>query len=483
MIKFIINSNVWLLLITVLYGGYKNYKIQSSISEYYEIAQFLELSNIERAPFTFYYQEIWDRDDAAYSMAVYLNTKVTKEHWTEKPIFDKNDIYKESYLTNKILELLQEEKSTTYLIEDLQKQISTQQLNEREQIEKNPELTPLVVLLNFGINSKFNDRRTIYRNLLPELNEQVDVKKFLLERIESMCNPYYKSRALYQLAEFYDEKSYELLNKSFILTESIQEPTLKFQVLEKIFSIIHYKEVDRTAFIQKIVDELIVTFDNIDNLYNRIISSIRLSFYGSREFRKKYLAIPIETLDRMDEDNDKIKLIIKLKPLINIYDDLLIKLNGTIERLKNKMHNYFVNSYYGRILFTETLHVSKSTLLNSNINQHIENENDNKEIINIPNYTELQSLFVLIALLYDTKLVIGKTDDTNQLWIELFKDTNNRSNIEKILIIGLHDGIFLTPQVAIIIDELIKKGEEDRISILFPYIIKPSNEVLPVVQR
>ncbi|CAF3838861.1 unnamed protein product [Rotaria sordida] len=696
MIKFIVNSNAWLPLIIALYGGYKNYKTPSSISEYYEIAQFLDLSSIERAPFTFYYQEIWDRDDAAYSMAVYLDTKIKKERWTEKPIFDKYDIYKESFLTNKILELLHEGKSTIELIEDLHKQINSQKLSKSEKVEisialialgdfdfinvliaeeeetfiknfrnrieqlidilkdpiarwsshiskylleiyngmkanqllhdinflhycriylsilansgalpidtrilaeavdniedkyslyaeyfafqiagmannfqyqvavlcdqcisssepdqiiksflkisdtiqiyrpvrgypwvtdiftfklnndddanvdipialfnclenintniaylvdtvsetfrkkeyfkKNSELIPLVVLLHFGIISKDSDRLRIYKNLLPELAEQYDVKEFLFERIQSMCNPYYKSRALYQLAEFYDEKSYELLNESFILTKNIQEPTLKFQVLEKIFSITHYKEVDRKLFIQKIVDELILTFENIDDLYNRIIASIRLSFYGSGEFRKKYLTIAIETLDRMNEDNDKIKLITKLKSLINIYDDLLIKLNGMIETLKNKMYNYFVNSYYGRILFTETLQVSKS-------NVNLENENDNKEIVDLSNYAELQSLFVLVAQLNDTKLIMDKTESTDQLWIHLFKDTDNQSNIEKILTIGLHDGIFLTPQVAIIIDELIEKGKENHISMLFPYIIKPSNEVLPVVQR
>ncbi|CAF3222076.1 unnamed protein product [Rotaria sp. Silwood2] len=698
-IKIIINSKAWLPLITALYGGYKNYKTQSSISEYYEIAQFLELSSIERAPFTFYYQEIWDRDDAAYSMAVYLDTKVTKKLWTEKPIFDKNDIYKESFLTNKILELLQEEKSTTELIEDLRKQINNQKLSRSEKVEvsialivlgdfnfinalieegeeifiksfrnrieqlidilkdpiarwslniseyllkiynsmkanpllydinflhycriylsiiansgglpidtrilaeavdnvedkyslyaeyfafqiagtahsfqyqvavlcdkcisstepdliihsflkisdtiqiyrpvrgypwvtdiftfklnnddddipiamfnclenintniaylvdtisetfrkkeyfnKNPELIPLVVLLHFGIISKDSDRFGIYKNLLPELAEQSDVKEFLFERIQSMCNPYYKSRALYQLAEFYDKKSYELLNESFILTKNIQKPTLKFQVLEKIFSIVHYKEVDRTLFIQNILDELILTFDNIDGFHNRIIASIRLSFYGSGEFRKKYLAIALETLDRMDEDNEKIKLIIKLKPLISIYDDLLIKLNEMIATLKNKMHNYFVNSYYGRILFTEALHIPKSNL-NLDISQNLENEDDNKEIVDLPNYTELQSLFLLIAQLNDTKLVIDQTESTDHLWIHLLKDTDNQSNIDKILTIGLHDGIFLTPQVAIIVDELIEKGKEDHISMLFPYIIKPSNEVLPVVQR
>ncbi|CAF3938096.1 unnamed protein product [Rotaria sp. Silwood1] len=140
----------------------------------------------------------------------------------------------------------------------------------------------------------------------------------------------------------------------------------------------------------------------------------------------------------MNEDNDKIKLIIKMKPLISIYDDLLIKLNGMIETLKNKMHNYFVNSYYGRILFTKTLQISQSNL-NLDINQNLENENDNKQIVDIPNYTELQSLFVLVAQLHDTILVIDKTDDIDQLRINLFKDTDNQSNIEKILNIGLHD--------------------------------------------
>ncbi|CAF1531300.1 unnamed protein product [Rotaria sp. Silwood1] len=270
----------------------------------------------------------------------------------------------------------------------------------------NPELIPLVVLLHFGI----------YRKLLPELVE----------------------KALYQLAEFYDEKSYELLNESFILTKKYSRANFKVSNIGKFFSIVHYKEVDRKFFIQKIVDELILIFDDSDDLHNRTIASIRLSFYGSGEFRKKYLAIAIETLDRMNEDNDKIKLIIKMKPLISIYDDLLIKLNGMIETLKNKMHNYCVNSYYGRILFTETLQISQSNL-NLDISQDLENENNNKQIVDIPNYTELQSLFVLVAQLHDTILVIDKTDDIDQLWINLFKDTDNQSNIKKILNIGLHD--------------------------------------------
>ena len=76
-----------------------------------------------------------------------------------------------------------------------------------------------------------------------------------------------------------------------------------------------------------------------------------------------------------------------------------------------------------------------------------------------------------------------KSETIDQLWINLFKDPHQQSNVVKILEIGLKTELFLTPSVAIILDELVRQGKEDSISVLFPYIIKPSQEVLPIVQR
>ncbi|CAF1378362.1 unnamed protein product [Rotaria sp. Silwood1] len=739
--------------VEALYGGYKNYNTPTSIQEYFEIGQFLSLSDNERSPFIFYYQEVWDRDDPAYSMAVHLDTAVPKYRWSEKPILDKNEIYKESYLTTKILELLAEEKSATDFIEDLRKQINSQQsstaekidtsialmalgdfdtintiINEREEtfikkfgnrveqlicslkdsiarcssqvsnyllaayntmkakqlkysisfsdyckiylslvanggglpidttklaevmdnaehkytlyaeyfafkftgadddkrynvavildnmetnetgeiiksfleisdsvqvyrpvrsylwptdififksnkddelpiaflnclenihtnitfvvngisdyffkkgyFEKNPDLITLVVLLNFGTMSKDADYRELCNRLLPELTDKINIKEFLLQKIQSITNIYYRSRALSQLAQFYDEKSYELLNESFKLTKAIQEPSFKFQVLEKIFSITHYKEVKQKSFIKEIVDELVLSFDSILDHYDRVIASIRLSFYGSGDFRKKYLANAIETLGKMDEDEEQMKLIIKLKPLIAVYDDLQTGLNRIIDNLKNKISKYYIDSYYGQILFTEKLDVDISnsiSVMSTNVENDIKkeqnddllacNDNDNKKTDDLPeckvtdskqndgflecnhsdskkddnlfesyenydrqnvddfNYTNIQALFMLFAQLNDIQLALGKTNSLNQLWINLYKGTNNQSNIERLLKVALDSELFLTPQVAIIIDELVRKGQEDRISLLFPYIIKPSNEVLPIVHR
>ncbi|CAF1345867.1 unnamed protein product, partial [Rotaria sordida] len=63
MIKHITENSDWLRLVVALYGGYQNYNTGSTISEYHEIVQFLGLNSNDRAPFTFYYQDIWGRDD------------------------------------------------------------------------------------------------------------------------------------------------------------------------------------------------------------------------------------------------------------------------------------------------------------------------------------------------------------------------------------------------------------------------------------
>ena len=796
-IKQIINNNDWLRLVVALYGGFKNYNIPATISDYYETAQFLQLSDMQRAPFIFYYQEIWGKDDPAYSMAVHLDTEVPTDHWKEKPIFDKNEIYKESFLTSKILELLKDDKPAIDLIEELRKEINTQTLNANEKtdvlialtvlgdfdfintfiqegdetfiqyfgngveqlisslkdpiarcssqisnyllmdyntmkvnqlqysisfadyckiylslvancggvpidtnelaesmenmedryalwgeylackftgaedsgdarynvscilnemkrnepneiiqsflkisdsvqiyrpvrsypwptdiytfksydvddlpipflnclenmhrvvgfsinsitefllkkkyFERNPELIALVVLLNFSNMAEGSHYYEICNRLLPGLMDQMNIKEFLLNKIQSIGNSYYRSRALYQLAQFYDEKHYEILNESFKVTKTIQEPTLKFQVLEKILDITYYKGVKEKSFIKEIFNELVVSFDTIPDYYDQIVASIRLSFYGSGDFRKRYLASAIDTLGKINEDEKKVKVIKTLKPLIGIYDDLQISLNEIIESLKDKISKYYIHSYYGRILLTERLHVrtSNSALLMSKkvkndtesktieeLSSGINRENENKENIsykitiecensedvssstdhqnekeqdtfnnisnegqrnehvsndaanetetadNISNdndegserredipifvdkkseetedvatYTEIQGLMTLFAQLTDMKLVLGKTDQLNQLWINLYKNIHDLSNLEKILKIALDTELFLTPQAAIVIDELVQKGKEDTISVLFPYIIKPSNEVLPTVHR
>ncbi|UJR17369.1 hypothetical protein I4U23_004264 [Adineta vaga] len=660
LIQHINHDSHWLSLIVALYGGYHNYNSERTISEYYALSQFLQLDENIRMPFFFYYQDIWGKDRTANNMVAHMDTTQTN-YWREKPLFDQKKIYKESFLTANILELLKEKKSPLVLTKKLRKQIKTQKLVIHEKIEalialialgdndfiqltlkeedqtlityiehridqlisvlkdpiarwsthintyllkiqnnssihckiylsfiadsgglpvnthilanaantseekstfnaeyfaykltstttdftydiaviadkldvfgnsneimnsvlkihntiqryrpirmypwpldififksrdqndipieffnclenfhtnvpylpaaisnmffaegyfnRNPELILPVILLHFGIMSTQSERFEIYANLLPELGTKVNIKEFLLEKIHSIHHSYYKARALYQLAEFYDEKCYELLKEAFQTTKNISKSVLKFQILEKIFNVLHYKEVTEKCFIQQVINELILICDTIDNVYDRATASIRLSFYGSGEFRKRYIANAIFTLSQMNRNEEKIEFIIKLKPLVSLYPDLQINFNEIINHMKNKTHHYLIHSYYGRILSAEQL------------------QTDN---------IELQSLFRLFAQLNDNKISINKIETIDQLWLNVYQDITNQSHIEKLLKLALNTELLLTPLAAIVIDELLQQSKEEMISVLFPYIIKPSNEVLPIVHR
>lgn len=648
--EFLIHNSDWLRLIVALYGGYKNYNTPSTISEYYEIVQFLELENAERAPFIFYYQDIWGQDDPAYNMAVHLDNFEPKQHWNEQPIFDENEIYKETYLTRKILRLLTEKRSTNELLEELRVQAVNKRLKINEQLDtlialtvltdsddmlnsvmkieqneyfqhrieqiiytlkdpiarcseyisehstemnlsykiylsliadsgglpintstvaqtvsniehktklyaehfasqftgakddlryqiavildttmgtlgsdciiksflklsdaiqlyqpirsypwctdqfifkydlaydvpiaffnclenlhsniafavegvcdvlmkdertkNNPDLIPLIILLYFGVMSKDVTGSDIYERWLPELAGITNIKKALFKKIKAISNPYYRSRGLCQFAQFYDKLSYEILDEAFIVAKTISDPSLEFQVLEKIYNIMNYKNTTHTKFIEQIRNELISTCNSIRDDYNRIIASIRLSFYDCGSFRKKYLTKALELLNTMKETDEKIQLIIKLKPIVFLYNDLEMKWNTIVKNLTNINHIHFINRHYGKILFADQAPV--------------------------------QPLFLLFAQMNDMKSIVTKKQNAEQLWKNLFQDPDNQSNVKLLVENNLKAEIFLTPSVAIVIDELIAQGKEQSVSLLFPYLRRPSHEVMPIVQK
>ena len=153
----------------------------------------------------------------------------------------------------------------------------------------------------------------------------------------------------------------------------------------------------------------------------------------------------------MKETDEKIQLIIKLKPIVFLYNDLEMKWNTIVKNLTNINHIHFINRHYGKILFADQAPV--------------------------------QPLFLLFAQMNDMKSIVTKKQNAEQLWKNLFQDPDNQSNVKLLVENNLKAEIFLTPSVAIVIDELIAQGKEQSVSLLFPYLRRPSHEVMPIVQK
>ena len=64
----IIKNPDLIIMLKVIYGGYYNIKSFELIAELFELVSFLNLSENQRMPFLFYYEEKFGRDDTAYQM-------------------------------------------------------------------------------------------------------------------------------------------------------------------------------------------------------------------------------------------------------------------------------------------------------------------------------------------------------------------------------------------------------------------------------
>jgi hypothetical protein len=108
----------WYRLIVALYGGFTDHQAPATIREYFQIASYLQLEDSERTPFEVYYREMWDRNDAVYAMAVFLDerSKLFKAQWTRKPEFRTTAIYRDSFFTRPILRALREGKPADTLM-------------------------------------------------------------------------------------------------------------------------------------------------------------------------------------------------------------------------------------------------------------------------------------------------------------------------------------------------------------------------------
>ena len=189
MVEAIVKSQDWLRLIAALYGGQKNYNTPMKISEYYEISHFLSLNDKERMPFIFYYEEVWGKEEPAYRMAVHCETGVAKGLWNITPVFEVNAIYKESFLTEKILALLLDGKSTTELVETVRMQINDPTLSINDKVEG---LIALVTLGDFNLISTIVQQadRTFIQYFANRIEQLICVLKDPIARCSSSLSKY-----------------------------------------------------------------------------------------------------------------------------------------------------------------------------------------------------------------------------------------------------------------------------------------------------
>ena len=233
-------------------------------------------------------------------------------------------------------------------------------------LTRNPDLIILYALFIYGDMSANSQslRDEVLNDLLPEITKaenQMNLKEFFLNKTDlSVTSVYYKSRIYCKLAGYYDYKCVELLTKAYELALQVDTPVLRFQLIESIFTTAIYKmsnddslDKQRRNLIKSIPIELAKIVNDIKDEYDKVIGLTRLALFSSTKSldRHKYLKLSIETVEKVNNDHDKIELISRLSPLVGLYDDLREYLNKVvIEGIKDEKCRLYVKGNYGKVL-------------------------------------------------------------------------------------------------------------------------------------
>jgi hypothetical protein len=344
-------------------------------------------------------------------------------------------------------------------------------LNSEEEF-KTTEIKIIFILFIFADMSIDSDklRNQVFESFLPNTKETENLMEYLLNQIcLEFESPYMKARGYYMLARFYDLKARSLIVDSYNCASEISDPSLKFQVYEEILLTIYLKynqdEKKNDNLIEKISSNLKETLNEIKNKYDKCIAMIKLGFHKNGNERHDYFKNALSTLNKIKNEQEKIELITKLEPIVDLYPDLKQTLENISNDLADSNQKNYLKSNFGTILF--------------------ENKFDTSKIDGDERYLkEMNDLFTTYGLLNQFQRLIpnSKPVTIDDLWSNLKNDSNNLNTIEQLIQIGMNDYLLLSPIAAIVVDELIN-NENKHINLLFPYLVKPSNEVFPILYK
>lgn len=330
-----------------------------------------------------------------------------------------------------------------------------------------PQLTVLALLSIFSSIGDSTERNDIYEKLSPDFSHSPDKKKQLLSMVDRIESPYFQSRALCQLGEYYYERTAQLLSRAYEVARNISDPAMQFQVCEKIYSATFYKE-EMHGLREEVYRHLTSLPDKINDGYNCVIALIRLSFPEAGDHRKAMLGQALQQIRLLPDINERAGLLMKIGPLAALYPDLYDIVRDDISSIDNTSLKSFVTGNFGSLLASGKLDVSQ-----------LKEEAGDPGQAKPASYEDMYALVTLYSLVsqtgapYDNDIIAGK-------WLALYRNPNE-ANVTALLQLAINEEFILTPSIALIIDELISHGYQKKIEILFPYLIRPANEVLPVV--
>jgi hypothetical protein len=317
-------------------------------------------------------------------------------------------------------------------------------------VKANPDLLPEILILNL-LNAESSE--FVIKSLAPQIHNSYDKPARMLEMINQVKEPYFRSRALLRLARYLPFRFGHLFNQSLEVARTINDPHLRCRVFEYLLPSIP------TSSYEQILEETLLTAQTISDPDDKARALARLSRFCLEGQEKSLLQNALLAASNIADEYQKAEILQGLHQFLIPYPDLLAQSRVIARQISDSW--------------------SRAKALGLRSPQLLQIHPQLQETLG--GSVDLWSPLVLGTIVNDLLTYFNEAINLDGQWLAL-SNSPEQSKITNLYEAGIERGLTLTYTAARALDQLLNNGNEETARQFLPLLQDPTQDALPTIE-
>ncbi|MBE9127016.1 MULTISPECIES: CHAT domain-containing protein [unclassified Coleofasciculus] len=312
------------------------------------------------------------------------------------------------------------------------------------------DLLPEVLTLNL-LNTSSSE--SVVQSLAPQIRNSYDKPARILEMINQVKDPYFRSRALLRLARYLPFRFGHLFNQSLEVARTINDPHLRCRVFEYLLPSIP------TPSYNQILEETLLSARTILDPDDKARALARLSRFCLEGQRKSLLQDALLAATNIVDEYQKAETLQGLHQFLISYPDLLAESRAIAGQIADSW--------------------SRAKALGLRSPQLLQLHSQLQETLG--GSVDLWSPLVLGTIVNDLLTYFNEATNLDGQWLALTTNSE-QSKIANLYEAGIERGLTLTYTAVRTLDQLLNSGNEEIVRQFLPLLQDPTQDALPTIE-
>ncbi|NEO33820.1 MAG: signal transduction protein with Nacht domain protein [Symploca sp. SIO3C6] len=317
-------------------------------------------------------------------------------------------------------------------------------------VKTNSNLLPETLTLNL-LNTESGE--SVIQSLAPQIRNSYDKPARILEMINQVEDPYFRSRALLRLARYLPFRFGHLFNQSLEVARTINDPHLRCRVFEYLLPSIPTSSYDQ------ILEETLLSARTISDPDDKARALARLSRFCLEGQEKSLLQNALLAASNIADEYQKAEILQGLHQFLISYPDLLAQSRVIARQISDSWSR------------AKALGLRSPQLLQ--IHPQLQKT--------LGGSVDLWSPLVLGTIVNDLLTYFNEAINLDGQWLAL-ANSPEQSKIANLYEAGIERGLTLTYAAVRALDQLLNSGDEETVRQFLPLLQDPTQDALPTIE-